>query len=186
MTRTLSMTLVLLFSGLLTGLGIPIASAQNGREAMADAMSRMMEAMGAFGNTPATMAPDPNLMAPPRMDETMGYGLRPFLEPFERPLSDLGEITGRGSDRPFEGLWESPAGGLLIVQGRFYRLYEPGAGYVEGTLRHDDQQVTMRHRHEGFEHRFDYALHDEGIALRGEHGQIFVYRRLRLDRDLPR
>ncbi|MEY6430982.1 hypothetical protein ABC977_01010 [Thioalkalicoccus limnaeus] len=180
MTRTLSIALVLLVSGFLTGVGPPSASAQTGREAMADAMSRMMEAMGAFGNIPA---PDPNLMTPPRMDESMGHGLRPFLEPFDGSLSDLGEIVGQGTGRPFEGLWESPTGGLLIVQGRFYRLYEPGAGYVEGTLSHDDRQVRMRNRHEGFEHRFDYALHDDGIALRGEGGQIFVYRRLRLDRD---
>lgn len=192
----------------------PLAAAEDGidRDAMADVMSRMMEAMGFLGETSrssalkslprgAMGAPFGAPAWPPPLGAPSGVpGLGSSWAPSSRPGAGFGmdemmehfaDEGSRASDwwswaaGPLEGVWESPDGGLLIVQGERYRLYQPGAGYADGTLRLGGGWLTLRHQSRGIEHRFEIAVQGERLALRSESGQLFVYRRLRLNRQDP-
>jgi len=183
------------------------------RDAMADVMSRMMEAMGFLGDASRSSAlkslPRSAMGAPfgaPARPPTPGTpsgmpGLGPLWGSAGPPSPDygMGEMMERFADEqggasdwwswvpgPLEGVWESPDGGLLIVQGDRYRLYQPGAGYVDGTLRLGDGWLSLHNRRRGIEHRFEIAVQGERLALRSDGGQLFVYRRLRLNRQEPR
>lgn len=145
--------------------------AQVGREAMAEAMSRMMEAMGLFGSGAV------------RGGSGDVPGVGPMMDRFTDTLPTPG---GSGPlpwpAGPLEGIWESPDGSLLIVQGNRYRLYQPGAGYVDGRLAIDGSSLKLSTGRQGLERRFEYALQEDRLALRGAGGQVSLYRRLRLDR----
>ncbi|MBK1699410.1 hypothetical protein [Thiococcus pfennigii] len=165
--------------------------ASRNRAAMADAMTRMMEAMGFLGQGgpspgtgwwggPAGLPTMPSLGNP-----VPYYGMDGMDDMFERLPQGVpmpGEsATPPWQAGPLEGLWESPDGGLLIVQGNHYRLYRPCAGHVDGTLQVGADRLLLRNRSQGIEHSFDMARQDGRLALRGADGQIYVYRRLRLE-----
>ncbi|WP_295426940.1 hypothetical protein [uncultured Thiodictyon sp.] len=147
----------------------PVRAAEGaaGREAMADAMSRMMESMGLLGS--GTGAPNA-AGGGGSWDQAAEVGKR-MLEGRGLPLTAAG----------LEGPWEAAGGGLLIVQGGNYRLYAPNGGYVDGVIQVIGQRVRMGSRRAGFAFEFEYALDQGRLALRDARGQVYVYRRLVLD-----
>jgi len=82
---------------------------------------------------------------------------------------------------PLEGVWEAADGGLLIVQGSFYRLYSPGSGYVDGSIEVAGQRVRMWNPTAGFDLGFEYAQDQGRMVLRDQSGQLYLYRRLVLN-----
>ncbi|MGQ9659371.1 MAG: hypothetical protein ACUVT0_04595 [Thermochromatium sp.] len=80
-----------------------------------------------------------------------------------------------------EGLWEDNQGGLLIVQGGFYRLYSACRGYIEGEIWVRNDRVDLSNRAENFTQSFEFALDQGRLALRDRNGQLYLYRRLILN-----
>jgi hypothetical protein len=186
---------------LLTLSGGPAVQSQDSgnREAMADAMSRMMEAMGLLGagadaarsmsgGTMPSMPGVPGMSAVPggtQMDQAAKMG-QSMLEGMTRGVpGGAAAVPGMGSmpwsGGVLEGLWEAAGGGLLIVQGGNYRLYAPNGAFVDGIVQIEGQQVRMASRRAGFALAFEYALDQGRLVLRDSDGQLFLYRRLVLD-----
>jgi hypothetical protein len=174
------------------------AQAETGgtRSAMADAMSRMMEAMGLFGSgatTPGAMygggmpspfgMPGSGMGMPGWPGGNMGApfgGGGQMWDQFSRSvpgMSQMPQMPWSGS--ALEGPWEAAGGGLLLVQGPYYRLYAPNGAYVDGSLQITGDRLRMSNSQAGFELAFEYAIDQEGrLAMRDENGQIYLYRRL--------
>ena len=200
------------------------------REAMADAMSRMMEAMGflssgtdtaramaggqmGMGSMPGMGMPwggmpwgGPGTLGMPgwpgasmpwggsdpmsqaeRMGETM-MGQMPSQMRSAAPSMPAGmPWTGAWpgampwAGSLLEGVWEGASGGALIVQGPFYRLYSATGGFVDGRIETTDGSLRLYNTVRGFDLRFDLALDQGRMALRDDHGQVYLYRRLVLD-----
>ena len=144
-------------------------------EAMGNAIARMMESMGfastgAPGTTPTL--PDPA--------NSMGMSGWPSVFGNLSLPSGGGAMPGGGS--VLEGIWEDNQGGLLIVQGRFYRLYALGRGAIDGEILVESNRVDLANRQESFIQTFEFALDEGRLALRNQSGQVFLYRRLVLGR----
>jgi hypothetical protein len=178
------------------------------RSAMADAMVRMMEAMGLFGAAgggvsggspavpnPMGMAgwpsgfgampgvPGAGTMPLPggaQMDPTSQMGqMGQMLERFDPGSAMTGAMPWTAG--PLEGIWEGSDDGLLIVQGGRYRIYAPFSGYIDGDIRISGDRVALTNRRENFSQEFEYALDQGRLVLRDRQGQIYLYRRLILE-----
>ncbi len=175
------------------------ADAGANRQAMADAMTRMMEAMGFLGsgaNTASSMARGqmPGMPSPFGMPG-LGIGMpnwpsggMPYsgggamMDQFSQAVPGIGQMPYMPwSGSVLEGVWEAAGGGLLIVQGSNYRLYAPNGGYVDGTIQVSGDRLEMANARAGFVLDFDYALDQGRLALRDQNGQVYPYRRLVLD-----
>jgi hypothetical protein len=178
------------------------ALAADTRSAMADAMVRMMEAMGLFGTAGGGLSGGspaaPNPMGRPGwpsgfgvMPGVPGAGTMPFPGGSQMdPTSQMGQMMERfnpGSAMtgampwtpgPLEGIWEGRDDGLLIVQGGRYRIYAPLSGYIDGDIRITGDRVELTNRRESFSQEFEYALDQGRLVLRDRQGQIYLYRRL--------
>jgi len=160
--------------------------------AMADAMVRMMEAMGLFGGgsfgrwggVPALsglMQPYGSLMGVPggswggaMADPSRAYGLgSDALRQMYQGASGDGGWGGDG----LNGVWEGSGGDLLIVQGGRYRLYAPQDQYIEGLLQQQASRVALYNMQDGRTQIFDFATQDGRLALRAANGQVYLYRR---------
>lgn len=142
-------------------------------EAMAHAIARMMESMGFNLSQPS---PPPATVWP-----------WPLTQPFSN--TPAGSWYSWQGNTPWatsvlEGIWEDNQGGLLIVQGGFYRLYAACRGYIDGDIRVLGNRVELTNRRQGFSQTFEFALDQGRLALRDQNGQIYVYRRLILNPSL--
>ncbi|MCF1184012.1 hypothetical protein L0E83_11280 [Marichromatium gracile] len=152
----------------------PLALASGGisREAMADAMAQMMEAMGLFAPQRGGWSGQAGVPGWPSAFDELGV---PGAGGMERLARSLGEAAGVTS---LDGDWEGSDGSLLIVQGGFYRLYSAHGGYIDGELRIAERWLELTNPRAQFDHRFEFALDRGRLALRDASGQIFLYRRL--------
>jgi hypothetical protein len=203
--RFLSIVLVCLL-----GLAAP-SPADDTRSAMADAMVRMMEAMGLFGSTGGSFSSGPPgwsnpmgmsgwpsgfgaMPAMPGMPGMPGAGSVPMPSPGGTPMDpttqmgQMGQMMERFAPGaapwgtgPLEGIWEGSDDGLLIVQGERYRLYAPLSGSIDGDIRVKGDRVELSNQRESFTQEFEYALDQGRLVFRDRHGQIYLYRRLVLD-----
>lgn len=154
-------------------------------QAMAQAIARMMESMGFFAG-----AGDPGPIPPSGWPSA--FGGVPGMSGMGHQMSP-GTLMGQMGERAFgdtmtgqttvlEGVWEDNQGGLLIVQGRFYRLYAARKGYIEGGIRVTDDRVELSNQTLGFTQTFELALDQGRLVLRDASGQLYLYRRLVLGR----
>lgn len=184
------------------GLARGALAEQTMAEAMANAIARMMESMG-FANTGVT-GPGASL---PAMGQAMPYnpmsmpGMTGLPSPFgtvpgvqampggaqmnqmadrfsqSLPLSGgIGATPGGSSS--LEGIWEDNQGGLLIVQGAFYRIYSAGDGFIEGGIGIGPTRIELTNTRENFTQTFEFALDQGRLVLRSQSGEVFLYRRL--------
>jgi hypothetical protein len=168
------------------------------REAMADVMSRMMEAMGLFGSTGAGTAMSPMGMAGPNWGLGPGGfgapGGMPWGGAIPDPQSGFGQMMrpfssgtfpgGAGfpwSGGPLEGIWEGRNGELLIVQGNRFRLYPGESGYLDGYLQASGDRLALYNPGDDQARPFEYTESEGRLVLRDQDGQIYLYRRLFLD-----
>lgn len=177
------------------------AAAETPAEAMARAIARMMESMGFAGSAgyeapaypdagampgwPGPMTPWPGGALP----ESGASGMADSaMDGMTRMGQDLMQgMQGQSPGMPWaqtslEGVWEDNQGGVLIVQGGRYRLYSQCRGYIEGAIRLSGNRVELSNDEEGVTQGFEYALDQGRLALRSDDGQVFLYRRLILDR----
>jgi hypothetical protein len=180
------------------------------RAAMADAMSRMMEAMG-FLNPPSS--PGLPMTTPLAPLSGMPGGLSipgmtgiPGASSWPAPSGDPSGLMGKGgevmkqmtegmkssggalSSSPvsrLDGVWEGRNGELLIVQGNRFRIYPGSSGYVDGYLQLSGDRLAMYNPENAHISPFDFAESDGRLALRDRNGSHFLYRRLWLDQPTP-
>lgn len=177
------------------GLG---AAGSGTREAMADAMARMMDAMGLLdsgptGNRGAGGPFGSSGWAP-------GFGM-PWGSPFQDPsrVFSMGDMmkqfpphmpmpgaTGGGWPMPWapsrlEGVWEGRNGELLIVQGDRFRIYAPDVQRMDGLIRISEDRLALYNPMDEQARPFEYAESEGRLAMRDATGEIYIYRRLRLD-----
>ncbi len=192
MSKTLTLTLLCVVA-----LGAPAPGlALDGRvarEAMAEMMVRMMDAMGLFGGgsfgswggvpgIAGLAAPYSSLMGVPGASpwgmpmqdpSKMGTDMMRQLYPGV-PGAGTGGWGGAGS---LEGVWEGSGGDLLIVQGGRYRIYAPQDQYIDGLLQQQSSRLALYNVEDGHTQVFEFATQDGRLALRGANGQVFLYRR---------
>lgn len=177
------------------------------REVMADAMAKMMEAMGLFDSAPAQRDPGgvfadpwsprgpfgapgwgPALGAPwggPVSDRSRAAVMRELMRRFTRQLLPSGESSG---DWPrawkpsrLEGAWEGRDGELVIVQGQRFRIYSPELRRVDGLMRIQGNRLALYNPLDGQARPFEFAEHQGRLIMRDLAGQLYLYRRLRLN-----
>lgn len=171
----------------LSGPAAPAVVSSAGREAMADAMSRMMSAMGLLGQSAAGASAAAGAAAPalgavpgalPGAAPGAPAGATPWGQAGEAGQRLLDQAARAVPDGALAGLWEASGGGLLIVEGGHFRLYAPDGGFVDGDLEVSGSRVRMVSRRAGFALDFESALDQGRLALRDARGQVFLYRRL--------
>ena len=157
--------LLLLLLGLF---GAPVIAGEGAvnRQAMADAMSRMMESMGLFGSGSGA--------GPDRSGDSWGRA-------GEMGRQMMDGMSKAGPSGGLDGLWEAAGGGLLIVQGGHFRLYANNGAYVDGVIQVSGPRVRMVSRRGRFALDLEYAQDQGRLAMRDEHGRVYLYRRLILN-----
>jgi len=187
---THSKSLVKLLLALALALPSPFASSQGGmgtREAMANAMVKMMDAMGMFKPSPGS---SPLSMSSPFGGPGWMPGGGGFGSPWSSPFQDPSRAMGWGEDMmqgfypgasPLEGVWEGRNGELVIVQGNRFRIYSGTAGYVDGYVQVQDGRLAMYTPGDEQARPFEYAESQGRLILRDGGGEVYLYRRLRLD-----
>jgi hypothetical protein len=205
MTRKIAFHTALCLSvGLVCAAPGPGSAANGTREAMANAMSRMMEAMGLFDSGPTSgpsgsMPMDPTSMAGPwgSVAGPWGPGM-PWGGPFQDPSRALqmgemmnrfsrqmGAPAGTWSPSRLEGLWEGRNGELLIVQGERFRIYSPDVRRVDGLIQIREDRLALYNPLYEQAQAFQFAESDGRLVMRDLSGQVYLYRRLRLDGGAP-
>jgi len=179
--------------------GMPVQAGT--RETMADAMARMMEAMGLF--EPSGVGSMPMGLPFGAYGWTPGLGGMPGTSPWGMPMQDPSGTFGKGSEMmkrfsrgmtmpggsgmlpwmaaPLDGFWEGRNGELLIVQGNRFRIYPGNAGYVDGYLKLSGDRLAMYSPTDESARPFEYAESEGRLVLRDGAGQLYLYRRLWLD-----
>jgi hypothetical protein len=168
---------------------VPLAAADPSAptRAFAEAMARMMDAMGLLGDEGAA-APMPMPMTPPPMPGADGAmpGMDDMAD-WVRELPGSVELPGMpGWKRTgLDGIWEGRAGGLLIVQAHRFRLYSGQGGYIDGLIQQRGDRIAIYDPARDIVRPYEFAQHQGRLVLRDAAGQVYLYRRLWLDDDLP-
>jgi hypothetical protein len=168
---------------------VPLAAADPSAptRAFAEAMARMMDAMGLLGDEGAA-APMPMPMTPPPMPGADGAmpGMDDMAD-WVRELPGSVELPGMpGWKRTgLDGIWEGRAGGLLIVQAHRFRLYSGQGGYIDGLIQQRGDRIDIYDPARDIVRPYEFAQHQGRLVLRDAAGQVYLYRRLWLDDDLP-
>lgn len=196
-------------------LGSAAALADGGsaaRDAMANAMAKMMEAMGFLDSNkgspiPESMPFNPGGFGMPGMTPGFGMGAMPWSTPaWSNPAQVFGmdqmmqqmpgamqQMPGAGivPDMPgwnattVDGIWEGRDGGLLIVRGPRFRLYSPNSRHVDGLIQQRGDRIALYNPEDQVARPYEYAELQGRLILRDADGQVFLYRRLWLDDKLP-
>ncbi|MBB1075813.1 hypothetical protein HUU62_15520 [Rhodoferax sp. 4810] len=147
---------------------------------MTQAMARMMAAMAQLPPVQSNSSSP----APPATDMTW-----PWLLPFANPVQTFSLPMPNQLLAPavtaLDGVWEGRDGGLLIIGGTRFRLYQPNAGHVDGLLQRRDNQLALYNPSNGVTNAYEYAESQGRLALRDRSGNLFLYRRLWLDQMTP-
>jgi len=179
------------------------------REAMADSMVKMMEAMGVFDTSAMTSMPmgPAAALGPSAWNPGFGGFGMPGASPWSGAMQDPsgamekgGEMMkqfSNGMNMPegmgagmfpwspgtrLEGIWEGRNGELLIVRGNRFRIYPGNAGYVDGYLQLSGDRLAMYNPEDANIRPFEYAESDGRLVLRDDTGTLYLYQRLWLDK----
>ncbi|WP_295887622.1 hypothetical protein [uncultured Thiohalocapsa sp.] len=156
----------------------------------AEAMARMMDAMGLLGDDGAPAVPPPAAGAMPGVGAPFGMGALPWSGMADSGMPDMGawmqQMPGmvRLPDVPgwrrtsLDGIWEGRDGGLLIVQAHRFRLYAPHGDYIEGLIQQRGDRVAMYDPEHDLARPYEFAQHQGRLVLRDPAGQVYLYRRL--------
>ena len=177
------------------------AAASDAASVMAEAMARMMDAMGLFGaNDGPGMPPMPSMM--PGMG-SFGYGDMPWSQmpgygAFGDPIKAFG-MPGIAQQMPWstnwpwvgaasntlDGIWEGRDGGLLIVRGQRFRLQAAQGGHIEGLIQRRGDLIALYEPGSESVRAYEVAMQQGRMVLRDDVGNTYLYRRLWLDDITP-
>ncbi|ESQ09722.1 MAG TPA: hypothetical protein DDY14_13020 [Chromatiaceae bacterium] len=162
--------IVLMATLILTPSSLP--ADDNAVNKMAEAMLRMMDAMGFIDDNKSGA----------RLPLNPGNFGMPKQMPWSLPdMQQMPQIPGMptGWQRTaLEGIWEGREGGLLIVQAQRFRLYSPTGGYVEGLIQQRGDRVALYVPRQDSVRPYEFAQHQGRLVLRDAEGQVYLYRRL--------
>ncbi len=186
-----------------------ISAEQSTRDLMANAMARMMDAMGLFDSASSQQGggtgPDPFPMmdplgaAPwgpgfgiprgsPFQDRSRAFAMGEMMKQLSEAMPGLNSAPGPGGGWPasrLEGVWEGRNGELLIVQGGRFRIYSPGMQRVDGLIQVRRDRLALYNPQDEQAQPFKFAESRGRLILRGLDGQTYLYRRLWLDGRQP-
>lgn len=146
------------------------------REAMADAMVRMMDAMGMFNSSPgSTLSSNPFATPGPFGGSPWAPGYGGYGMPW---------MGSRGASS-LQGIWEGRDGELVVVQGERFRIYSSDGRTLDGRVRVQGDRLAMHVPGEAQARAFQFAESQGRLVLRDSDGQVYLYRRLRLDGQGP-
>jgi hypothetical protein len=168
------------------------------REMMADAMARMMEAMGLFDSVPRDPLSYGGLLGDVDWNTLPGSpwggvadgpsrfsAMRDLMQRFGGRMLEPGK---RGADWPpgwkpsrLEGVWEGRDGELLIVQGNRFRIYSREMQRVDGLIQVRGERLALYNPLDEHAQPFEFAESQGRLVMRDFAGQIYLYRRLLLD-----
>jgi len=195
----------LCLSLLLTFVPATGAAQRGAPEAMAEAMVRMMEAMGLFDRRPPGYGLDPrgpmSMMGPlgpsgwgtvrglwddPAAGGSPGRALAELMRRFAPAAGADPGWGGDAWDLPWspsrlEGVWEGRDGELLIVQGGRFRIYAPNMQQVDGRIEIRDDRLALYNPAIQYTKPFEFAESGGRLVMRDLDGALYLYRRLRLD-----
>jgi hypothetical protein len=174
----------------------PLAAPEDStrRQEMADAMLKMMDAMGFSGRDgtsrgglagPGGGGPQPapwaGVMDYAPWGDARG-GATPWgRAPVEmmRPWSHMpwGPMSSSARGH-LDGTWVSLSGERLTVMGERFHLDAGSGRVIEGVLRIDASHLLLYQPRMRQAWRYDYAEQDGRLVLRDDEGQLFLYRRL--------
>ncbi|WP_133512381.1 hypothetical protein [Candidatus Thiosymbion oneisti] len=183
------------------------AARPGAREVMADAMAKMMEAMGLFDSAPAqrdlggifadpwslqgpfgALGWGPTFGAPwggPVPDRSRAAVMRELMRRFTRqmplPGGNSGDWPTAWKPSRLEGVWEGRDGELVIVQGERFRIYSPELQRVDGLMRIRGNRLALYNPLDGHARPFEFTEHQGRLIMRDPAGQLYLYRRLWLD-----
>jgi len=165
------------------------------RDAMIEAMARMMRVMGFTATEPLAGQPAPGTLPDTGAELSARLGVLPELAPFVDPVRafSLPRVPPPRTTRlpagldwratTLEGIWEDRDGGLLIVIGPRFRIYKPNAGHVDGLIQQRGERVVLYNPANGQARPYEYAELQGRLALRDPEGNLFLYRRLWLEQN---
>ncbi|MBK5970883.1 MULTISPECIES: hypothetical protein [Thiorhodovibrio] len=190
------LALALAIAGVCLALSLPAVAEQQRSTgaAMAEAMTRMMDAMGFNGEDSPGDALS-NGMRNPMSPDSPGWSFmmgqdNPMSERFGDPVRQFGMPDARrwfgDKDGPWQptrldGIWEGRTGGLLIVRGYRFRLYQPSAGFIDGLIQQRGDRIAMYNPANDTARPYEFALDRGRMVLRDAAGELFLYRRLWLE-----
>lgn len=179
---------------------VPVSgSAQQGtREVMADAMTRMMEAMGLFDSARLdSMSPGDPLggsgwgsvsgasWGSSSGDRSQASAMQEMMQQFARQMTSP---RGGGDGWPagwtpsrLEGVWEGRDGELLLVQGNRFRIYSSAMQRVDGLIQIRGNRLALYNPLDQRAQPFEFAESQGRLVMRDLSGQVYLYRRLLLD-----
>jgi len=188
--RTTRMLPLLLLAGLSWLAPRPTATADSGSRgaAMADAMAKMMDAMG-FGGANRVDADssgfDSAWEQPAPANGGAPWGVLTGTMPWAASRDMMERWSGRPWSQPvpttaprLNGVWLSDSGERLTIRGGRFRL-EAGPGRVsEGMLQLRGALLALHQPRLNRTWIYEYAEHEGRLVLRDAQGQLFLYRRI--------
>jgi hypothetical protein len=152
-----------------------VADSSNLRFAMANAMLKMMDAMGFLGANRANSGMGNAPWEAPAAMPWPGVNPQGMMENWrENPWSPPMNAATAGID----GAWASNSGERLTLRGGRFRL-EAGSGQrIDGIFQLQGARLALYQPrlHQGWV--YDYAAHEGQLVLRDAQGQLFLYRRI--------
>lgn len=149
---------------------------------MSEAMTAMMEAMGLFWNQATTGAassqpwnypatPSPNIAPWNNFNGNM-----PWLNPSG---NNFWGLKSPNINNGLDGVWISNSGERLYIQGSNFYLRPADGRQISGILQIRGRMLMLQNPRLRWSMLYEYAIHDNRLAMRDVHGNLWLYQRLR-------
>jgi hypothetical protein len=166
---------------------LPADDAAAGVRVFAEAMARMMDAMGLLGDgadmpggVPLGMGQMPWQAMP---GAAVPGAAMSDMGAWMRQLPGANQLPGVAGwqQTSLDGIWEGRDGGLLIVQAHRFRLYSAQGDYIDGLIQQRGDRIAIYDAERDVARPYEFAQHQGRLVLRDAGGQVYLYRRLWLD-----
>jgi hypothetical protein len=146
----------------------PIAGngASDQTSVMAEAMLKMMEGMGLFGNADSWRD-----MA----ESWRGQGGTIWDQDTKKDTGEKPEPVA--DDHRLNGIWMGRAGEWLLIRAPYFRLLSGRGQQVDGMLRLRGKLLSMYLSPRQEPQRYEFAEDQGRLVLRDRNGNLFLYRR---------
>jgi len=140
-------------------------------DAMARAMTLMMETMARMANKRGGGALPPDYTWPPPGWEHFYDAGRPPFPPYPPPAHEGPPVS------ILEGTWLGNAGDILVIHGVRFRIFMDEAHFTEGIFRIDGNLLTMTNLENHTSRIYEFAMQQGRLVLRDADGNLMLYKR---------